>query len=231
MISIRDNILRVQERIAHAAVRAGRKPEDITLVAVTKTHPVAAILEAVFAGLNHFGENRIQESIVKIPAFNQSVHWHLIGHLQSNKVKQALSLFEMIQSVDSVRLAQVIGEQSLKSGKKMPVLIEVNTSGEQSKFGVSPEKAPDIIAEVASLEGIELLGLMTIGPFTGEPEDARSCFQQLTQIKDKAIHSGISSDTMKYLSMGMTSDFEIAIEEGANILRIGSAIFGERKER
>lgn len=231
MFSIHDNILRVQERIANAAVRVGRKPEEITLVAVSKTHPVAAILEAIFAGLNHFGENRIQEAAEKNPAFNQSVHWHLIGHLQTNKVKQAVSLFEMVQSVDSVRLARVIGEHSFKSGKSMPVLVEVNTSSEQTKFGADPEETLDVIAEIASLRGVELQGLMTIGPFTGKPEDARPCFRKLVQIKDEAIRTGIPHDKMKYLSMGMTSDFEIAIEEGANIVRIGSAIFGERKNR
>ena len=228
MISIKDNILKVQERIEKAALRAGRDPGEILLVGITKTHPASDVDEASRAGLTHFGENKVQEAGGKIPEVMASAHWHLVGHLQTNKVKKASELFEMIQSLDSVRLAKALNEKALQAGRIIPVLAEVNTSGEESKYGISPESTADFCANISSYSGLELQGLMTIGPFTGYPEDSRPCFKKLAQIRDRIIGTGIPSDKFRHLSMGMTADFEIAIEEGATIIRVGSALFGAR---
>jgi pyridoxal phosphate enzyme (YggS family) len=229
MTEITKNISRVQERIENSARKAGRDASEILLVAVTKTHPVEAVNEAVRAGLSHFGENRIQEASEKIPLVGTAVHWHLLGHLQRNKVKKALSLFEMIHSLDSLRLASELNDRAVQEGRTISCLAEVNTSGEDSKYGIGPEQAIEFCHELADFPGIDLQGLMTIGPFTGEPEDARPCFKMLRMLRDKIIDGGLTADGFKHLSMGMTSDFEIAVEEGATIVRIGSAIFGSRR--
>lgn len=228
MISIKDNVLKVRERIEEAAHRAGRGPDDILLVGITKTHPASVVEEAIRAGLTHFGENKVQEAAGKIPEVKSDVHWHLVGHLQTNKVKKALELFETIQSLDSERLAKTINERALQAGKTIPVLVEVNTSAEDSKYGISPESTLDFCRIVSSYSGLELQGLMTIGPFTGNPEDSRPCFRKLAQLKEEIMRTGVLSDKFRHLSMGMTADFEIAIEEGATIIRVGSALFGAR---
>ena len=229
MIELQDKIRRVNDRIEAAALRAGRMKEDVTLVAVTKTYPVDIIREAINAGLLNLGENRVQEASGKIPDLPRSVTWHLIGHLQRNKVKKALELFHFIHSIDSERLALEISDRAQERGVRIPCLVEVNTSGEDSKHGIGPDDAVALCNKINGLPGIEIAGLMTIGPFTGEPEDARPCFQKLRRLKEEAVRGGFSADRFRHLSMGMTSDFEIAIEEGATIVRIGSALFGQRQ--
>ncbi len=228
MTEIQDKIRKINDRISEAALRAGRTAEDIKLIAVTKTHPVERIREAIEGGLNYFGENRVQEAAEKIPLLSGVSEWHLVGHLQRNKVKKALELFDCIHSVDSERLAVEISTRAQERGRRIPCLVEVNTSGEDSKYGVQPGRTVGLCEKISTLEGIELTGLMTIGPFTGDPEDARPCFQLLRRLKEEAVRSGQPAERFRQLSMGMTSDFEIAIEEGATMVRIGSALFGQR---
>lgn len=234
---IRNNIQSVRERVAAAAARSGRAAAEITLVGVTKTVSVIAMREAAGCGLTDLGENRVQEAREKIESFNtaerKSVRWHLIGHLQTNKVKLAVDLFDMIHSVDSFKLASEISRRAATSGRPMQVLVQVNTSGEDSKFGVLPEEALDLVSRMSELPSVEIVGLMTIGSLeasvSDNRDDARKSFALLRNIRDEIDRSRIDGVEMKYLSMGMTNDFEIAIEEGSNVVRIGSAIFGSRK--
>ncbi len=227
-MGIRENVLHVTERIEAAANRALRDPEDVKLIAVTKTVDLPRIVEAVEAGVVAIGENRVQEADRKFGDALPSVERHLVGHLQTNKVRKALELFDMIQSVDSVRLASEISNRSRAAGSETDVLVEVNTSGEDSKYGLSPDRALDAIGEMADLPGLRILGLMTIGAFLPDPEDVRPCFRLLRQIRDSVEESVIPGVSMDHLSMGMTGDFETAIEEGATMVRVGRAIFGER---
>jgi hypothetical protein len=224
-MSVAQNISRIRERIAAACERAGRKPEEVTLVAITKTVPVPVIREAVTAGITTLGENRVQEAAEKIPKLSGDVSWHLVGHLQTNKVKKALPLFSVIQSVDSLRLTQEIQRHAEASKQTIGVFIEVNTSGESTKFGVEPESALELAKHMAGFPNLKLNGLMTIGALTTQNEIIRGCFRRLRELRDEMSvhHSGFLD-----LSMGMTDDFEIAIEEGSTLVRIGRAIFGER---
>ena len=228
MATIADNLKRVQERIAEATGRAGRPPGAVTLVAVSKSQPVEAIQAAVAAGVETLGENRVQEAQAKAGAVGGAVAWHLVGHLQRNKVKAALGLFDMIQSVDSLRLAQEVGKRAALVGQKARVLLQVNTSGSDSQFGVEPDAALDLVGEVAEVEGVGVEGLMTIGLFLPNPEDVRPCFVRLRELRDRIAGAGLPGVSTEHLSMGMTGDFEVAIEEGATMVRIGTAIFGER---
>jgi len=225
------NITAVRERIENACARAGRSPGEISLVAVSKTMGAERVQEALDAGLDLFGENRVQDAAAKIRALPGEITWHMIGHLQRNKVKKAVSLFDMIQSVDSYELAVEIDRRSGETGKIMDVLVEVNTSAEGTKFGCSPEDSVDLIERMSHLRSITVAGLMTIGAFTGDEAVVRGCFVTLRELARKTQEAGISGVEMRYLSMGMTSDFEIAIEEGSNMLRIGTAIFGPRQAR
>ncbi|GAB4331594.1 MAG: YggS family pyridoxal phosphate-dependent enzyme [Calditrichia bacterium] len=227
MQEIRENLENVLERIAGAAVKSGRKPKDVTLIGVTKTVEPARINAAIEAGLKIIGENRVQEAREKFPEI-QPVEKHLIGHLQTNKVKYAVQLFDMIQSVDSYHLAEEIDKRMEKLGGQMPVLLEVNTSGEASKFGCPPDEAIALAEKVAQLPHLRIEGLMTIGLFSDEEKLVRRCFEQLRELSRKISEKGFSNCEMKYLSMGMSSDFEWAILEGSNMVRIGSAIFGAR---
>lgn len=224
-MSLSEHLTRVREGLGAAAKRAGRDVAEITLVGVSKTATRAAIEEAFQAGLCDFGENRIpdtEEKFKPLPYPAGSARLHLIGHLQSNKTKRAVSLFDIIHSVDSLRLAQALDRHSLEVGKKLPVLIQVNVSGEASKEGLAPAELPAILEEVLRLENLELRGLMTIAPFTENPEETRPVFAGLRTLFEK-YHPG--TPTWRDLSMGMTNDFEVAIEEGATLVRIGRAIF------
>ncbi len=228
MSDVAENLKRVRERIARAAVRSGRQPEEIRLVAVTKTVPPERINEAIRAGVRSIGENRVQEAREKKEQV-EPVEWHLVGHLQTNKVKYAVKLFDLIQSVDSLHLAEEISKRCGKLGVEMPILVEVNTSGEETKFGVEPGRAIELVEQVAALPHLKILGLMTIGVFSDDVPAVRRCFTTLRNLAEEIRRLQISGVEMKYLSMGMSSDFEIAIEEGSNMVRIGTAIFGPRQ--
>ena len=229
MGTIAENLARIQERIQNRALKVGRKPEDITLVAVSKTVEISRIKEAIDAGVTTLGENYVQEAREKISQLGQEVSWHMIGHLQTNKVKYVVPQFSMIQSVDSLRLAQEISKRALKLGKSIDVLIQVNISGEETKSGVNPEQLLPLLEKIAPLKGIKVKGLMTMPPFFSDPERARPYFRKLWQLREKTLPSLPDSISLTHLSMGMSGDFEVAIEEGATMVRIGTAIFGERK--
>ncbi|MDZ7374519.1 MAG: YggS family pyridoxal phosphate-dependent enzyme [candidate division KSB1 bacterium] len=227
-VNIARNVEQVRQRIAAACARSGRKPEEVTIVAVSKTFPPEAIEEVVRAGIPDIGENRVQEAYAKFQTLGRCATWHLVGHLQTNKVKRALEIFDWIHSVDSLRLAQEISRRAAQSGRdEVNVLLEVNTSGEASKYGVKPEEVLSLAKEVVRLPRLRLQGLMTLAPVVEDPEDARPYFATLRQLRDELIRAGIV-DHLPHLSMGMTDDFEVAVEEGATMVRIGRAIFGER---
>lgn len=219
MTTIADNFRSVNERIAGAASRAGREFSDITLVAVTKKQSVAAIMEVLSAGATDIGENYVQEAADKRESV-LSARWHLLGHLQSNKAKVAVALFDLVQSVDSLKLARALGAQAQASGKDQKILLQVHLGDEETKFGLLPETVADSAAEIAELPGVTLQGLMGIAP---NGVEARPYFQQL-----RAIFEALPAKNAQILSMGMTGDFESAIEEGATLIRIGTAIFGPR---
>jgi pyridoxal phosphate enzyme (YggS family) len=228
--SIRDNAARVLERIARAAERSGRRGEDIRLIAVGKLQPVEFIGEAVEAGLAVFGENYVQEAEGKIRAFPRA-EWHLIGKLQRNKVKKAVSLFSWIQTVDSLGLLAEISRRAGEAGKVLPVLVEVNLAGEGSKAGVAPEEVTGLLEAAPGLPGISLRGLMAIPPWTEDPEESRPYFVRLREMLSDCVSRGGAGPKMTELSMGMSNDFEAAIEEGATMVRVGTAIFGSRARR
>jgi pyridoxal phosphate enzyme (YggS family) len=222
-VSIADNLRSVRERAAAACERADRSPDEVTIVGVSKTFPAALVVEACRAGLTDIGENRVQEASAKIPAveaLGSSPRWHLVGHLQTNKVKTALGLFDIIHSVDSVRLAELISRQAANQPVR-PILLEVNVAGEASKFGLRPEETGRALEGIARLPGLAVQGLMTVAPLADDPEEVRPVFRELRRLRDAL--------GLRDLSMGMTDDFEIAIEEGATIVRIGRAIFGARE--
>jgi pyridoxal phosphate enzyme (YggS family) len=229
MSTIAENLKRLEERIQKAASISGRKREDIILIAVTKNVEPERIIEGIDAGIKIIGENRIQEAQEKFKFIKKNVEKHLVGHLQTNKVKKALELFDLIQSVDSLHLAQEISRRSKEKEKTAEILIEVNTSGEPSKYGVQPEEVSDLVEEIFKLENVKIKGLMTVGLFTEEIEKVRPCFVKLRSLYESLKSLKKENVEMKYLSMGMSSDFEVAIEEGANMIRIGTAIFGSRR--
>ena len=225
MSAISENTKRVQDRIDRAAQRSGRSADAVKLIVVTKTWPADVVQQVVDAGIRVLGESRVQEAQHKVPDVIGKVSWHLVGHLQRNKVKQALPLFDLIHSVDTLRLAKEISRRAVQNNTPVRVLVQVNTSGEASKFGVSPSAALDLVGQIDELEGVSVAGLMTIGTFDPDPETARPNFVLLRQIRDRiAIHK----PHVSALSMGMTGDFEVAIEEGATMVRVGTAIFGQR---
>ena len=212
-----------------AARRAGRDPGEITLIAVSKTVDIAHIREAIEAGVTILGENYVQEAREKIEQIGHGIQWHMIGHLQSNKAKYAVSLFDYIHSLDGISLAREIDRRAAQKGKKVRALVEVNLSGEASKFGVGSGAVMELIHHVSSLEHISIEGLMTMPPYFNEPEKARPYFIRLRDLRDRIQKEGIEGVRMDELSMGMSGDFEAAIEEGATIVRVGTAIFGERR--
>lgn len=226
-MSIQRNLNRVRERINTAALRAGRLPEEIKLVAVTKTVPPEIIREALSCGVNSFGENRVQELLQKYPELPPGTEWHLIGHLQTNKVKKIIDKAALIHSLDRWSLAAELSRAAMEKDLIVRVLVQVNVAGEETKYGLSLTEVEEFVASAARLPGLEVQGLMTIAPWTEDQEEVRPVFRQLKKLAQR-IEAGGSGVTMKYLSMGMSGDFEVAVEEGANILRIGTAIFGER---
>ncbi len=225
---IRENIQLVRNKMAEACLRSGRNPEDVELVAITKTVNVEQINEAIGAGIRVVGENRVQEAWRKFQEVDKKVHWHLVGHLQSNKVKRVLQFADMIHSVDSVHIAREIQTQAEKLDRTIEVLIQVNTSQEESKFGLEPEATIKALEVISTFPNLKIEGLMTIGAFLPEPEDVRPCFKLLRELKEKANERKIVGVQLKALSMGMTNDYEVAIEEGSTMVRVGTAIFGER---
>jgi len=221
-----ENLNVIRRRIAAACARAGRAETAVTLLAVSKTHPPETIQAAVACGQLHFGENKIQEAKAKIPLCPGKARWQFIGHLQSNKVRDAVELFEMIQGVDSLAIAREISKRAEQAARRMPILLEVNVAGEGSKFGYQPAALLTELAELNALPKIEIHGLMAIPPFTPVPEKSRPYFQKLRELKIQAEQ--LLGAPLPHLSMGMSGDFEVAIEEGATIVRIGTALFGER---
>ena len=231
-MSIAENVARVKEQIAEAARRAGRNLAEVTLMAVSKTFPPESILEAYAAGLRVFGENRVQEFAGKIAAMRDlpGAGWHLIGHLQTNKAGKAAELFTAVDSVDSVRLAEKLNAAAEKTGKMLPILIEINVGGEEAKSGVAPgsTELEEILAAARDWKHLHVRGLMTVPPYTDGPEGARPFFRHLRKMRDQIAACGLPAISMEILSMGMSHDFEVAIEEGSTCVRVGTAIFGKR---
>jgi pyridoxal phosphate enzyme (YggS family) len=227
-VSIAGNVREVKDRVAAAAERALREPADVKLVAVTKTVEPAAIIEAIEAGVTAIGENRIQEAERKFTADLRAVEKHLVGHLQRNKAKKALGLFDVIESLDSPRLARELSTLCAAADATMEVLVEVNTSGETTKYGFEPGETLEAVREMADLPGLRIRGLMTVGAFLPDPEDVRPCFRRLRALRDEIEEAVVPGVSMEHLSMGMTNDYEVAVEEGSTIVRVGRAIFGER---
>ena len=223
MIDIRANLERVRERVARAAERAGRRAEDVLLVGVSKTVDVARIRQAIEAGVPALGENRVQEARGKVAEIGRPVPWHLVGHLQTNKVRDALELFDVIQSLDRLELAKELDKRARARGRTVDTLVEVNVGGETSKGGVGPAGLGELLEAVAALPAVKVRGLMAIPPEAKEPDDSRAWFRALRKLGE---HHGLSE-----LSMGMSGDFEVAIEEGATVVRVGTAIFGPRPLR
>ena len=221
----------IRERIAAACQRAGRDVTEVKLVAVSKTVSAEIVREAVAAGVTVLGENRVQEAegkMTQLADLRSQVEWHLIGHLQSNKARKAASLFDVVQSVDSEDLAVRLNRVADELGKRLPVFIEVNLAGETSKAGAPTKESFALIAQVSKLPALELRGLMTVPPYLDDPEDVRPFFRQLRLLRDEAVQNGIADRSFTQLSMGMSHDFEVAIEEGATLVRIGTALFGAR---
>ncbi len=228
MPSISSNLDEIRQRIYNAAKRVGRNPDEITLIAVSKKKPVKVIQEAINAGQIHFGENYVQEAKEKIPQINNPhVKWHFIGHLQSNKAKFVVHDYYMVQTVDSIKLANELGKRAVTNKKELPILIEVNVSGEKSKAGVAAEKAGELILQAAAVKGIKIRGLMTMPPFL-PAEKARPYFITLRDLRDRLAATLPPGASLDHLSMGMSGDFEVAVEEGATLVRVGTSIFGKR---
>lgn len=225
---IKNNLTQVEENICNACKRSGRKRSEVTLIAVSKTKPVEMMKVCVENGMTVFGENKVQELCEKYEILPESMHWHMIGHLQRNKVKYITGKVELIHSVDSLRLAETISEDAVKKGIHVDVLIEVNVAQEDSKFGVSMEETEALLQQIAVLPNIYVKGLMTIAPYTTNPEENRIVFRNLKQLSVDIDKKNIDNISMSVLSMGMTGDYEVAIEEGATMVRVGTGIFGER---
>jgi len=226
MGTVKDNLETINKKIKAAAWKVNRDPQEIKLVAVTKTATLEQIKEAINEGVKIIGENKVQEAKGKYQVLTTEVKWHLIGHLQTNKVKYAVEIFDLIHSVDSIKLAKEIDNRSVQFKKTIDVLIEVNISGEETKYGYNPEKVEAFLKEISEFSGIRVRGLMTIAPISKNKEEVRPYFRRLRELSERIRDKNIKNIKMDYLSMGMTDDFEIAIEEGANIVRIGRGIFG-----
>lgn len=231
---VKENIAIICERIDTAARHCGRQAEEIALMAVTKTHPPERIREAYAAGLRLFGENRVQEFAAKAGGVNDfaGAEWHMIGHLQSNKAAKTAELFGAVDSVDSLKLAEKLDAAAQKLNKKLPVLIEVNVGGETAKSGVPPDsrELEELLLAAPGLEALQFRGLMTVPPFADDPEEARPFFRRLRELRDRIAARKLPAVSMEVLSMGMSHDFEVAIEEGSTCVRVGTAIFGEREK-
>ncbi len=225
---VTENLKIVEEKIAKACERAKRDRSEVTLIAVSKTKPEVMIEEAYAAGQRDFGENKVQEICRKKELLPEDIRWHMIGHLQRNKVHQVVNKACLIHSVDSLRLAETISHEAEKKEIKVPVLVEVNVAQEESKFGVTTEETISLVEEIAKLPHIQVRGLMTIAPFVEDPEENRGIFRKLKQLSVDIAAKNINNVNMSVLSMGMTNDYEVAIEEGATMVRVGTGIFGER---
>lgn len=228
---LKQNLAIVEKNVQEACERAGRDRSEVTLIAVSKTKPLSDLKEIYDCGVRHFGENKVQELCEKAPEMPDDVKWHMIGHLQRNKVKYIVDQVALIHSVDSFRLAEEINIQALKKKIIVPVLIEVNIAGEASKFGVRPEDTKELVREASELSNIRVKGLMTIAPYVVDPEENRDFFRKMRQLSVDIKKENIDNVTMDCLSMGMTGDYTVAIEEGATFVRVGTGIFGERNYR
>lgn len=227
-MSIAENFKLVSERLSNACSAAGRDSADVTLIAVSKTHPVDKIVEAHGAGARFFGENKVQEGTEKIPSLEIDAEWHLIGHLQKNKVRKAVQVFDVIQTVDSLKLANRIDRIANEEDRALKIMIQVDLAGEESKFGVPESELFRLAESTNELSRVELTGLMVIPPYCPNPEDVRPYFAKLRELRDEIVEEGFFADKSGHLSMGMSHDFEVAVQEGATHVRVGTAIFGER---
>lgn len=225
---IRENIIQVEENIGNACRRCGRNKGEVTLIAVSKTKPVSMLNEAYACGCRHFGENKVQELVEKQEIMPKDIKWHMIGHLQRNKVKYLIDKVYLIHSVDSVRLAEEISKEAVKQQTRVNILVEVNVAGEASKFGIKTEEALEFITEISKFPGISIKGLMTIAPYVENAEENRQHFVKLRQLSVDIMKKNIDNVSMDILSMGMTGDYQVAVEEGASYVRVGTGIFGER---
>lgn len=225
---VTENLKKVHENIVRACEKAGRDPKEVTLISVSKTKPLPMLEEAYAAGSRDFGENKVQEITEKYPCLPEDIRWHMIGHLQRNKVKYIIDKVFLIHSVDSLRLAQEISNQAGKKQVIADILIEVNIAGEESKFGISREETLRLVEEISKLPHIHIKGLMTIAPFVTNPEDNREYFREIRKLSVDIERKNIDNVSMSVLSMGMTGDYMVAIEEGATMVRVGTGIFGER---
>lgn len=225
---VQEQLNEVRQKIVQACERAGRNPSEVKLIAVSKTKPVSMIEEAIACGQTVFGENKVQELCDKIPQLPANLQWHLIGHLQRNKVKYIVDKVALIHSVDTVRLAKQISQEAIKAGVTVQILLEVNVAREESKFGFMEEEVEEAVREIAAFPNIQIVGLMTIAPFVADPEENRIYFKKLHQLCVDINKKNIDNIRMSELSMGMTGDYEVAIEEGATMVRVGTGIFGTR---
>lgn len=225
---IKENLAKVEENIAAACKRAGRDRSEVTLITVSKTNPVPSLKEAMECGIHIFGENKVQEMMEKQEELPDTLEWHMIGHLQRNKVKYLMGKVALIHSVDSLRLAEEISKEAVKQNTEENILIEINVAEEASKFGITTEEAIELVEAVAKLPNIHVKGLMTIAPFVENPEENREVFRALKKLSVDIAQKNIDNVTMNVLSMGMTNDYEVAIEEGATMVRVGTGIFGKR---
>ena len=225
---IQENIKQVQKNIEQACCRAGRDPQEVMLIAVSKHKPLSALEEAYQCGMRDFGENKVQELMEKAEVLPKDIRWHMIGHLQRNKVKYIVDKVYLIHSVDSIRLAEEISKEALKKNVTVDILVEVNVAEEETKFGSTMEEASELVSQIAALSGIQVKGLMTIAPFVENPEENRKYFSKLKQLAVDIENKNIDNVSMRVLSMGMTGDYEVAVEEGASYVRVGTGIFGER---
>ena len=225
---VAENYRMVDKKVQEACARAGRDRNEVTLIAVSKTKPVAMIQEAMAAGANVFGENKVQELCDKYELLPKDLHWHLIGHLQRNKVKYIIGKVDLIHSVDSLRLAEEISKEAVKKETEENILIEVNVAQEESKFGTTTEETEKLVRDISFLPGVHIKGLMTIAPFVEDPEENRTYFRKLRQLAVDIGNKNIDNVSMSILSMGMTGDYTVAVQEGATIVRVGTGIFGER---
>lgn len=228
MPTVKDNIKMIRDNIANAALRSGREASDIRLMAVTKTVIDERVMEAIDAGVDIIGENYVQEAKRKIEKMGKNLEWHMIGHLQSKKSKYAVRLFDMIHSIDRIKLARELDKRAMMAECITKILIEVNISGEETKSGVKKEDALNLVKDISALENLSIQGLMTMPPWFDDPEDARPYFAALRELRDRIIEEKIQNVEMNELSMGMSGDYQVAVEEGATIVRIGTVIFGER---
>lgn len=226
--SIAENIAGIRRRLNAAAARAGRDPDSVRLMAVSKTVEPDRVRQAIGAGITLLGENYVQEAREKIPVIGHGVEWHMIGHLQTNKVKYVVNLFDWIHSVDRLELAQELDKRAGQNSRTLKVMIEVNVSGEASKSGAEPSQVLELVRQIAALPHLQVRGLMTMPPYSDQPETSRPFFIELRRLRDDIARTALPNISMDELSMGMTDDFEVAIEEGATIIRVGRAIFGER---